>query len=312
MSAGAHWRTAVSAGLALAVLLAVAGIAQPHSSHRTAKARAPLRVLFYVTAPVRVGPPAVRPRPRSSLDASVKRHLAALKWARATLRPSPWSRPGSPADRKLGAILAAIASTHAHVRGAALMERPQGSEQARSRRLRVARTGFRLSAHRLETRRLRRTGRSRTAQLHQRRAAGASAARTFWLAQATFPGYGLCRGAPTPGSATQPDARSARASGTYLIRPGSGRAARKRLTLSTDRRARGRARSQRMNASGARRPARRLAQRLGARHGHRGEPRRGRRTAASGATWTPFTRMPPGAAARDRRAQRQLAGRSRA
>ena len=123
-------RIIASAALAFAVLLAVAAVAQSGSTQRTAKRHAPLRAVFYLTAPVRTSGLAVRPAGRYARDdaGAVKRHLVALAWARADAAIMPWALPGSPADRKLAAVLAAIASTHAHVRGVALLNRSQGSE----------------------------------------------------------------------------------------------------------------------------------------------------------------------------------------
>ena len=122
-------RIAATGALGLAVLLAVGGIAQSRATHGTTTPRPPLRAIVHLTTPTHSGGSAGRPVPRVSRDDSraVARHLAALAWARADAAIIAWS-PGSPADRKLAAVLAAIAKTHAHVRAVALLDRPQGNE----------------------------------------------------------------------------------------------------------------------------------------------------------------------------------------
>ena len=116
------------AALGLAVLVPGSGVARSGSVDAGDKARRPLRAIFYRTAPIRLRGLVGRPVPRTSRDATVERHLAALKWAWADAAIVPWAPPGSAADRKLGAVLRAIASTHAHVRVAALLDRPHGTE----------------------------------------------------------------------------------------------------------------------------------------------------------------------------------------
>ena len=208
--------------LGVAVLVSVTSIAQSRSSHPAAKARAPLRAIFYLTAPIRPGGPVGRPRPSRARDdpAAVARHLAALKWARADAAIVPWSVPRSAADRKLGAVLAAIASTRAHVRAAALLDRPRGSETSQIDALATARAstpGYLRIGSRPAVfvapidRQLRGCAAARRWR---------AAARSFWLAQATFPGYARCRSAADAWFRDEPGVRAARVTGTFLIRPG--------------------------------------------------------------------------------------------
>ena len=122
-------RIAATGALGLVVLLAVGGVAQPRSTHRTARPHAPLRAIVYLTTPIRAGGAPGRPVPSVSRDDSAGRRAASV-----CARVGPRRRRDrplvarSPADRKLAAVLAAIASTHAHVRGVALLDRPHGSE----------------------------------------------------------------------------------------------------------------------------------------------------------------------------------------
>jgi len=214
-------RLAATGALGLAVLLAVGGIAQSRSTHRTAAPRPPLRAIVYLTTPIRSVGPAGRPVPRVARDDSraVGRHLSALAWARADAAIIPWS-PGSPADRKLGVVLAGIAATHAHVRAVALLDRPQGSEALQVGRLETTRAmspgylriGSRPAVFIAPANRALRTC--------ERARRWRAAARSFWLAQATFAGYLRCRSAADAWFQDEPDARTARASGTFLIRPG--------------------------------------------------------------------------------------------
>ena len=208
--------------LGLAALASVTGIAQSRSTHSGAKARAPLRAILYHTVPIRLSGLTGRPRPSLPRDdrAAIARHLAALKWAHADAAIVPWSPPASAADRKLGAVLAAIASTRARVRVVALLDRPRGTEDSQIQALAARRAkapGYlRIGARpavfvALADRSLRGCGRA----LRWR-----SAARGFWLAQATFPGYGHCRAAADAWFRDEPDSRNARATGTFLIRPG--------------------------------------------------------------------------------------------
>ena len=168
-------RSAVSAALGLAVLVSATGIAHSHSAQSSAKGRAPLRAVLYLTAPIRPGALAGRPAPQQVLhgQAAVKRDLGALVWARADAAVVPWATPGSAADARLAALLAAISSTRAQVRVAALIDRPSGTEAAQLHALVTSRARSRdLLAHRLEDRRLRRPRRSLPRAAVRRRGAG--------------------------------------------------------------------------------------------------------------------------------------------
>ncbi len=210
-----------AAAVALVALGSVA-VAQSRSTHAGAKARPPIRAILYLTAPIRPSSLAGRPRPRTLRDdaAAVKRHLAALKWARADAAIVPWRLPGSAADRKLTTVLATIAATRAHVRAAALIDQPQGTELAEMQALATAqatspgylRIGSRPAVFVAP---LDRSLRDCARALRWR-----AAARGFWLALATFPGYAGCRRAADEWFRDAPDARAARVGGTFLIRPG--------------------------------------------------------------------------------------------
>jgi hypothetical protein len=242
---------ALVAALGLAVLVPGSGIARSGSVDAGDKARRPLRAIIYRTAPIRLRGLVGRPVPRTSRDATVESHLAALKWAWADAAIVPWAPPGSAADRKLGVVLGAIASTRAHVRVAALLDRPHGTEISQiealatgpSRAPGYLRIGARPAVF------VAPVDRSVRGCVRARR--WRAAARAFWLAQASFPGDGQCRSAADAWFRDEPDVRSARAPGTFLIRPGfwpRGSTA-PTLTRSMD----GWQRSiQRMNASGAR------------------------------------------------------------
>ena len=208
------------AALGLAVLVPGSGIARSDSVDAGDKARRPLRAIIYRTAPIRLRGLVGRPVPRTSRDATVERHLAALKWAWADAAIVPWAPPGSAADRKLGAVLRAIASTHAHVRVAALLDRPHGTEASQIEALAAGparapgylRIGSRPAVFVAPA--------DRSARGCVRARRWRAAARAFWLAQASFPGYGQCRSAADAWFRDEPDARSTRAPGTFLIRPG--------------------------------------------------------------------------------------------
>lgn len=214
-------RIAATGALGLVVLLAVGGVAQPRSTHLTVRPHAPLRAIVYLTTPIRAGGAPGRPVPSVSRDDSraVARHLSALAWARADAAVVPWS-PGSPADRKLAAVLAAITSTHAHVRGVALLDRPHGSEALQIALLetsRAAAPGYLRIGSRPAVFIAPANPALRTCERARRWRA---AARSFWLALATFPGYARCRSAADSWFQDTPGTRSARASGSFLIRPG--------------------------------------------------------------------------------------------
>ena len=214
------WIVAFVAALGLSVLVPGSGIAESDSLHAGDKARRPLRAIFYRTAPIRLRGLVGRPVPRTSRDATVGSHLAALKWAWADAAIVPWAPPGSPADRKLGAVLRAIASRRAHVRVAALLDRPDGAEVSQIEALAAgpARTPGYLRIGARPAVFVAPADRSVRGCVAARR--WRAAARAFWLAQASFPGYGQCRSAADAWFRDEPDARSTRAPGTFLIRPG--------------------------------------------------------------------------------------------
>ena len=188
---GSRGRIALTTMLALIALgsgssTARSRLAQPHA------ASPPLRAIFYTAAPA--GPKGtIRARPAPSGPTGIKSHLAALKWAQADAAIVPWALPGTAADRRLRAVLAAIVSARVHVRAAALIDHPSGSEVGQVRRPGgLAGALGRLSARRLEAGALRGTGGSLPARLRGRTAL-ACGGPVFWLAQATFPGYARCR-----------------------------------------------------------------------------------------------------------------------
>ena len=208
--------------LGLAVLVSVAGVAQSQLAQSSAKSRAPLRAVLYLTAPVRPGALAGRPAPQRVLHgrAAVRRDLAALAWARADAAVVPWAAPGSAAGARLAALLVAISSTRAHVRVAALIDRPSGTEAAQlhalvtswARSRSYLRVGSKIVVFvAFADRSLR--GCARASRWRR-------ASRGLWLVQATFPGHDRCRGAADAWFRDTTDTRSTRAGGTFLIRPG--------------------------------------------------------------------------------------------
>ena len=232
------------------------GVAQSQSSRAPVAARSggtqrPLRAVFYDAVPVRLrGGPRPRPVAVSGRAWSVARQLAALGWARADAAIMPWSRPGSAADRALGAVLSAGASRWSYVRVAALIDRRTGTRAFQMQALAARRASARAYLH---------IG-SRPAVFvaladGARRDCGAArrwraAAVGFWLAQATFPGYGRCSSAADAWFPDQPSAHTAQAPGTFVIRPGfwpqGAKTPRLRRSVAAWRRS-----VARMNASGA-------------------------------------------------------------
>ncbi len=217
-----HGSIVALAALAASALLSDNGSARSRSSHLGDAGRAPLRAVVFLTAPVRLSALAGRPAPRTARDdaAAVKRHLAALDWARADAAIVPWLPPGSAADRKFAAVLAAIESTRSHVRAAALLDRPHGNEASQIQALAMSRAAAPGYLH-IGSRPVvfvAQADRSLRDCVSARR--WRVAARGFWLAQATFPGHLRCRSAANTWFRDEPDARNARASGSFLIRPG--------------------------------------------------------------------------------------------
>ena len=205
----------------LAALLAVAAVAQPGIDAARRKPHAPLRAVFYLTAPVRTSGLAVRP---------------AGRYARMTPEPSsatsracvgPRGRgdhalgtPGSPADRKL---VSRARDDRLDPRARARRgpaEQVAGQRGAPDRRAgRWACNVSRVPAHRLATRGVRgaanRALRDCTVALRWR-----AAARRLLAGPGDLPGVRTCHSAADAWFRDEPNARSAKATGTYLIRPG--------------------------------------------------------------------------------------------
>ena len=214
---------ALATTLALIALASASALAESRSAHRRDVPRSPLRAIFYPAAKARAtANTAGRPGPSTPQGgpAAIRRDLEALKWAWADAAIVPWTFPGSAADRRFGAVLSAIASTQAHVRAVALIDRPRGTEVAQLNALARSRTrspGYlRIgSAPAVFVAPAEHALRSCRRALRWRAAAG-----RLWLAQATFPGYNRCRRAADAWFRDTPDTRSARSRGTFLIRPG--------------------------------------------------------------------------------------------
>jgi hypothetical protein len=139
------WIAALAVGLGLTALGVVSAGARSNAQHGAARSELPLRAVMYETAPTKAmsGRPAAAAVDRGA--AAVQSHLAALTWARADAAIVRWDGRGTASDRKLAAVLAAIASTRAHVRAAALIDAARGSARAQLRalaRLRVASRGY--------------------------------------------------------------------------------------------------------------------------------------------------------------------------
>ncbi len=216
-----RWQIVAAAGaLGLAALASATAIAQSRPAGPTAAVRAPLRAMFYVTAPARIVAQVTgRPVPRAG--AMIESHLNALAWAWADAAIVPWSKAGSAADRKLAAVLAAISSTHRRVRVAALIDHPQGSERAQLQALAMSRASARAYlkiGSRPAVFVAPAIAASRSCTKARRWRAAASG---FWLAQSIFPGYGRCRDAADSWFRDDAGARSTRSAGTFLIRPGA-------------------------------------------------------------------------------------------
>ena len=223
-------RPVVALVLGMALLVAVAARAysdplqaQTRPQARTpAQAASPLRAVLYLTAPKRTSARKGRPAPlwAGHGRAALARDLAGLAWAGADAALVPWSARGTAADTRFGNLLAAITATGAHVRGAALIERPLGTAAAQLRAL-AARARLRSYLHvgsrpavfiapALRSRR-------GCAEARRWRAAG----RRMWIAQATFPGSAACRAAADAWFADSRKTHISRAPGAFLIRPGS-------------------------------------------------------------------------------------------
>ena len=152
-------RIAATGALGLAVLLAVGGVAQSRSTHRTARPHAPLRAIVYLTTPMRAGGAAGRPLPSVSRDDSRGRRAASV-----CARVGPRRRRDRPVVARLargseagcrahGDRLRARACAWRGPAGSATRQRGAPDRAARD----VARRGSRIPPHRFATRGFRRT-----------------------------------------------------------------------------------------------------------------------------------------------------------
>ena len=163
----------------------------------------------------------------------------------------PWSRPGFADDRALRAVLAAGEAHRRHVRVAVLIDRRRGTEVSQFKALAARRAYARGYLH-IGSRpavfvALANQAQRDCAAARRWRAAAAG----FWLAQGTFAGYERCSSAANAWFSDHQRAFSARAPGTFVIRPGfrpkSAKQSQLRRSVAAWRRA-----VARMNASGAR------------------------------------------------------------
>ncbi|HET6173104.1 MAG TPA: metallophosphoesterase [Gaiellales bacterium] len=220
---GARRRFVLATTIGLIALVSGSSLAQSRPARRDAGTAAPLRALFYVTAPIRPARHAGQgPVPSAPSDdpGAVKRHLAALKWARADAAIVPWAMPGSGADRRLGRVLAAIASARAHVRVVALIDRPAGNEALEMDALAHSRARARSYLRIASNPAVVIAPADRSLRTCARALRWRAAALRFWLVQAAFPGYGRCRAAADAWFGDAANARSSRVGTTFLIRPG--------------------------------------------------------------------------------------------
>ncbi|MDX6536542.1 MAG: hypothetical protein QOD37_883 [Gaiellales bacterium] len=195
------------------------------SSGTTSAAAQPLRAFVYETAPAPAHArlPAKRPAPspKAASAGNVRFHLAALEWGRADAAIVPWDAPGTLRDRRLAAVLSGIAATGAHVRAVAAIERRSGSMRAQLQSLAKSRAGargyLRVGGRPAVFVALQQTSSRGCAQSRAWRAA----ARGLWLVQATFRGYEQCRATADAWYADPLHTRTARAGGSFSIRPGS-------------------------------------------------------------------------------------------
>ena len=219
-----RWRGGLAVALVLLAVGPLGGVASaqslvPSGSSR-ASSKAPLRAIFYSAAPARSRAAAKRRHRRAVTRRAVARQLAALRWARADVAIMPWSRPGFADDRALRAVLAARTKHRRHVRVAVLIDRRRGTENSQIKAL-ASRRAFARGYLHIGSRPAvfvalaNRAKRDCTAARRWRAAAAG-----FWLAQGTFAGYERCSSAADAWFSDHRRARSARAPGTCLIRPG--------------------------------------------------------------------------------------------
>jgi hypothetical protein len=214
------WIAALAFGLALTALGVANAGARSDAPNRVSRSALHLRVVMYETDPGKAK--AGRPGPLTVGHAAttVQAHLAALAWARADAAAVRWHGRGTASDRTFATVLGQVVSTHAHVRAAALIDRAPGNAWAQVRaltRLRTKSKGY-LRIHSRPALFVAPADRSsrNCAQARRWRAA----ARGMWLAQAAFPRYASCRSAADAWFRDAPATRTARAAGSFLIRPG--------------------------------------------------------------------------------------------
>ncbi|MDX6540937.1 MAG: hypothetical protein QOI71_2547, partial [Gaiellales bacterium] len=203
---------------ALLVMGVVSAVARSDGRQSAAAVVVPLRAIVYATAPAKVipGRPAAI---RVDSGAPVQSHLAALAWAGADAAIVRWNGRGTVSDRNLGALLAAIASSSTHVRAAALIDGGRGDVRTllgALARLRGAARGY----LRVGTRPAVFVGGEGSYRSCGPARRLRAAARGLWLAQGAFAGYERCLAAADVWFRDRPVTRTARARGSFLIRPG--------------------------------------------------------------------------------------------
>ena len=203
----------------VAVLGGVSAVARWHAPHR-GRATVPLRAVIYETAPARSVAGRWSAAKMRTGAAAVRSHLAALAWARADAAIVRWDGPGTVSDRKLKALLVGIAATGGNVRAAVLIERARGGAQVQLRALARSRgtsQNYLHIASRPAAFVALRDRAQRTCKQARRLRAAASG---LWLARTEFVGYERCLAAADAWFRDRPVTRTARARGSFLIRPG--------------------------------------------------------------------------------------------
>jgi hypothetical protein len=204
----------------LIVLSVVHAVPRSEARPRTATPATTLRVVLYETAPAE----AVAGRPAAvgsgGAGARVRSQLAALAWADADAALVHWGGPSTIGDQKLAAVLAGIRSARAEVRAAALIEGRSSALRLQLRslaKLRARSPGYlHIRSRPVVFVAPGEQSRRSCAQARRVRAA----ARGFWLSQAAFAGYARCLSAADAWFQDAPVTRTARARGSFLIRPG--------------------------------------------------------------------------------------------
>ena len=214
------WIATLVVGLALSALGVSSAGARSDAPNRAARAALPLRVVMYETTPAKQK--AGRPGPAvvGHTATTVQDHLAALAWARADAAIVRWNGHGTAGDGAFAAVLARIVSTHAHVRAAALIDRAHGNARAQVRALarqRVKSRGY--LRIRSSPCRLRGARRPLAAELRTGAALASGSARHVARAGDLPRVCELSLGRRRMVS-RRARARTAQASGSFLIRPG--------------------------------------------------------------------------------------------